>query len=702
MRVWSLWCAIPIMSLLGVSCNPQLEIAPPVVKDHVVMADALTSEEIEARQLTPEILWKMGRLGTISLSPDRSQVLYTVTHYNVREGKSGTRIYVQGVVDKEARLLYEGGNAPAWHSEGKCVYFLKNIAGVQQLFEIGLEADAQAKQLTTFSEGIESYWVSPDNKRLLYSRKVQVEKTAKELYPEYSQANVRIIDSLMYRHWDYWVDGQYSHLFLTELTAETISEGRDLQANAPYDVPMAPYFDGEDVAWSPKSDAIYYACKKQTGVAYATGTNSDVYRYDLNNGTTTNLTEGNLGYDKQPVPSPDGTKLLWQQMRTPGYESDRMVLMLLDLTTGEKQALTETWDQNAESFQWSKDGKAVYIISGIKGTVQLFELALENRQIRQLTDGQWNITWAGLTANNDWLVATTQLNRGAELYTYRNNACEPFTHINRDIYSVIKFSNVEGRWIRTTNGEQMLTWIVFPPDFDSTKRYPTLLYCQGGPQSTVSQFFSYRWNLQLMASQGYIVVAPNRHGVPSFGQAWNAQISGDYSGQNIRDYLSAIDDVAKEPWCDKEHLGAVGASYGGYSVYYLAGVHNNRFKAFIAHNGMFNFESFYNATEETFFPNHDFGGAYWDKTNYVAQRTFANSPHLLVKKWTTPIMIVVGERDFRIPYTEGLQAFNAAQLLGIPSRLCVYPEETHFVSRPQNAIIWQHEFFNWLDRWLKH
>ena len=702
MRINSHWFLLPLLAFTAVGCNPQLDVNTPVVKEKVAMADGLTQDEIAKAQLTPEVLWKMGRLGTVSLSPDRTQVLYTVTHINIREGKSGTRIYVQGVADNTARLLVEGGNSPAWFADGKKVAFLKNVNGIPQLFEISLDAADTPRQLTMFKEGIESYWISPNDARLLYSQRVQVEKTAKDLYPDYPDANVRIIDSLMYRHWDYWTDGMYSHLFVTDFSEESIDEGRDLMVNEPYDSPLAPYFEGEDVCWSPTSDVIYYTCKKQTGVAYATGTNSDVYRYSFVDGTTTNLTADNLGYDRRPVPSPDGAFLLWQRMRTPGYESDKAELMCMNMSSGEQKLLTGSWDQNADSYQWSDDGKTIYIISGIKGTVQLFELLPDNEQIRQLTEGQWNVIWAGFTANNEWLIATTQLNKGAELYTYRDGECVPFTHINQDIYASIKFSKVEGRWMRTTDGGNMLTWIIYPPDFDSTKRYPTVLYCQGGPQSTVNQFFSYRWNLQLMASMGYVVVAPNRHGVPSFGQKWNAQISGDYSGQNIRDYLTAIDEVAKEPWCDKDNLGAVGASYGGYSVYYLAGVHNNRFKAFVAHNGMFNFESFYNSTEETFFPNHDFGGPYWDRNNMVAQRSFANSPHLLVKKWNTPILIIVGERDFRIPYTEGLQAFNAAQLLGVPARLCVYPDETHFVSKPQNVMIWQHEFFNWLDRWLKH
>lgn len=663
--------------------------------------ETLTAEERQARQFTPEVMWKMGRIGGYTLSPDGTKVAYTVTRYSVKENSSRTSIFIQGINETEATLLTENGSSPRWIEDGSSIAFLRGVDGVSQLFKAKAEGGSTATQLTNFSQDVNAFWFSPDGKQLLYASTVQVEKTTADRYPGMDKANVRIVDSLMYRHWDYWVEGKYSHLFLTEYKGEGVAQGQDLMANEAWDSPMAPYFDDAEVAWAADSRSVFYTCKKSMGREYATSTNSNIYRYYLEDGRTEVLTADGKGYDKMPVVSPDGTKLLWQRMVTPGYESDKARLMCMDLNSKSVTELMEAYDQNADAYSWAADGKSINVISALRGTVQLFTLDVATKQLTQVTQGEFDVNWAA-PIEGGYLVQRTQLNKGAELYKYANGTFTPFTKVNEDIYASIDFSTeIQARWITTTNGEKMLTWVVLPPNFDSTKKYPALLYCQGGPQSTVSQFWSYRWNIQLMAAQGYVVVCPNRHGVPSFGQAWNLQISGDYSGQNIKDYLTAIDEVSKEPWVDKEYLGCVGASYGGYSVYYLAGIHEGRFKAFIAHNGMFNFESFYAATEETFFPNHDFGGAYWEKENATAQRTFANSPHKLISKWDTPILIIVGERDFRIPYTEGLQAFNAAQLHGIPSRLLVFPEETHFVSRPQNSIIWQHEFFGWLDRWLK-
>ncbi len=682
------------------ACAPQGE-SPQQSKDSkLVQPQVLTDAEAQGGVLTPEILWKFGRVGGMTLSPDGKVMLYTVTHYDVSQNKSTTRIYRQAIDAAEPTLLCENGFAPQWRPDGEKVGFMRAGEEGVQLFEMNPDGKGIA-QRTSIDGGIEAFWYSPDGKKLLYSQMVKVQPTTQDKYPELKKANVRIIDSLMYRHWNYWVDGKFSHLFLADYSDANIQAGKDLMPGEPWDSPMSPYFDPAEVSFSPSGDAVFYTCKKLVGKDYAVSTNSAIYRYDIQSGETKNLTPKNPGYDKNPVISPDGTKMLWQRMAIPGYESDRARLMCMDLASGEMTELSKDYDNNVETYQWSKDGKRICFLSSHMGTRQLFVMNPETREIEQLTDGQWNINWMGYTADTTWILQRTQMNRAAELYSYDGKEMKPFSHVNDAIYEKIPMSKVEGRWMETTDGGKMLTWVVYPPNFDPSKKYPTLLYCQGGPQSTVSQFWSYRWNFQIMASQGYVVVAPNRHGVPSFGQEWNAQISGDYSGQNIQDYLTAIDNIAKEPWCDKEHLGAVGASYGGYSVYYLAGVHEKRFKAFIAHNGMFNFESFYAGTEETFFPNHDFGGAYWDKENKVAQRSYAHSPHHYVQNWDTPIMIIVGEHDFRIPYTEGLQAFNAARLLGVPAHLLVYPEETHFVTGPQNSVIWFHEFFDWLDKWLK-
>jgi dipeptidyl aminopeptidase/acylaminoacyl peptidase len=469
-----------------------------------------------------------------------------------------------------------------------------------------------------------------------------------------------------------------------------------------WDAPMSPYFDESEIAWSPCGKIIAYSCKKQTGKEYATGTNSDIYFYNVEEGTTKNVTEGMVGFDKYPAFSPDGKHLAWQSMETPGYESDKHRLFIMNIETGEKTYMTEGFDQNADNITWSGCGSSIIFISGTKGTEQIYKISLESKEITQVTNGQHNYIWFS-PAQGTLVGMKMAINMASEIFTIEPKTGEEtqVTFINQNIYDNITLGETQQRWMKTVDGKDMLVQVIFPPNFDETKKYPALLYCQGGPQSTVSQFWSYRWNFQILAAHGYVVVAPNRRGVPSFGQEWNAQISGDYSGLNIQDYLTAIDNVAKESWVDETRLGAVGASYGGYSVYYLAGMHNKRFKAFIAHNGMFNFESFYASTEETFFPNHDFGGSYWDKNNKVAQKSFANSPHKMVQNWNTPILVVVGEKDFRIAYTEGLQAFNAAQLQGVPSRLLVFPDETHFVTKPQNAVIWQREFFGWLDKWLK-
>lgn len=657
--------------------------------------DTLTAEERAARQLTPEVLWKLGRLGQAVVSPDGSQVLYEVTRFNMQQNAGQTDIFLQPLAGGPARRIVEDATAPSWLPNGGRIAFLRN----GQLCYAQPDG-SQQEVATHFSLPVECYWFAPQGDKLLYASYVSVDTTTLMRYPKMERANVRIIDSLMYRHWNYWEDGSYLHLFLAEVSKGEQQQGKDLMPGEPWDAPMAPYFDPSEVTWAPDGSAIYYTCKKLQGRQYATTTNSNIYRYDLQRDATESLTSDNLGYDRYPRLSPDGKYLAWQRMRTPGYEADRAILMRRDLATGEVIALTEAYDGNADAFAWMPDGKSLWMISGVKGTVQLFTVDAATGAMTQQTDGQFNVNWVAPLAQG-WLINRTQMNRPAELYCVNNNEWKQFSTINDDLYQAIDWSEVRPRWIKTTDGSQMLTWVVLPPNFDSTKQYPAILYCEGGPQSTVSQFFSYRWNMQLMAAQGYVVVCPNRHGLPSFGQAWNRQISGDYSGQNIQDYLVAIDTLAKEPWVDANRLGCVGASYGGYSVYYLAGVHNHRFKAFIAHNGMFNFESFYAGTEETWFPNFDFGGPYWDKTNKVAMRSYANSPHHNIDKWDTPIMIIVGEHDFRIPYTEGLQAFNAAQLRGIPSRLLVFPSETHFVTAPQNAIVWQHEFFNWLNRWVK-
>jgi len=465
---------------------------------------------------------------------------------------------------------------------------------------------------------------------------------------------------------------------------------------------MSPYFDQSEISWSPDGKIIAYTCKKLTGKEYTLSTNSDIYLYNLELGETQNITEGMPGYDKYPVFSPDGKKIAFRSMETPGYESDKDRLFLYDLTTGEKEYLTENFDESVSSLKWDKEGSSIYFISGIKATFQMYTIDVETKETEQITHGVHN--YNSLSLSGEYLVGEKMsMSMATEIFSIDKKTGEEkqFTFTNRHIYNDIEMGKVEERWIKTTDNKEMLVWIIYPPEFDPGKKYPAILYCQGGPHGAVSQFFSFRWNFQIMAAHDYIIVAPNRRGLPTFGTEWNNQISGDYGGQNMKDYLSAIDAMKKEPFIDEDRLGAVGASYGGFSVFWLAGHHEKRFKVFISHCGIYNFESMYGATEESFFVNYDLGGAYWEKENQTAQKSYATSPHKFVQNWDTPILIITGANDFRIPYTESLQAFNASQLQGIPSRLLFFPEETHFVLKPQNSILWQREFFGWLDKYLK-
>lgn len=665
----------------------------------------LTADEISKGILSPEVLWKFGRVSGAEVSPCGKMVVYGISRYSVPDNKGVTNLFIVDVEGGEPRQLTDNAGSEFdahWRPDGKRIGFISTRGGSAQMWEMNPDGTDMV-QVTNIEDGINTFKYAPSGDRILYTKDVKfVKVTGAEIHPDMPKSTMKVYDNLMARHWDHWEDGAYSHIFVADYNNGKVGAGKDIMEGEIFEAPLSPYFDAGDITFSPCGNMIVYACKKQYGRDFAVSTNSDLFLYNIETGETKNLTGENVGYDKYPAFSPDGKMLAWQSMETPGYESDKHRLFVMDLATGTKQYLTKNFDQNADQITWSADGKFIYFISGTKGTEQLYKMDPQTLEIAQITTGKHNYSWFGF-GNGALVAQKMSMSMAAELVRVdeATGVDTQLTFTNKNIYENIKMGEVQERWVKTTDGKDMLVWVILPPNFDATKKYPALLYCQGGPQSTVGQFFSYRWNFQIMAAHGYVVVAPNRRGVPSFGQEWNAQISGDYSGQNIKDYLSAIDDVAKESWVDADRLGAVGASYGGYSVYYLAGMHNKRFKAFIAHNGMYNFESFYAATEETFFPNHDFGGSYWDKENKVAQRTFANSPHKLVQNWDTPIMVIVGENDFRIPYTEGLQAFNAAQLRGVPSKLLMFHNENHFVTKPQNAIIWQREFFGWLDQWLK-
>ncbi len=665
----------------------------------LVIDNHLTDAEKAAGLFTPEVMWKMGRIGDYLLSPDGTTVLYSATYYNMEENRSVSNLYTVPVEGGAPVQLTDNGGkdfSPQYAADGKTIYFLSDRSGDVQLWVL---REGKVAQLTNIENGIEGYGIAPSGEKIWYARRVQVDPMTKDVYPDASKSSAMIYDDLMVRHWDRWEDGSYSHIFVADFDGSKLSNEKDILAGESWDAPMAPYFETSEISWNPTGTVLAYTCKKLRGAEYAVSTDSDVFLYDVATGTTRNVTAGMHGYDKYPRFSPDGTKVAFSSMERAGNESDKSRLMVCDLASGQITYLTRDFDYNADQVDW--DGNdALMFIAPIRATHQICRATLDGA-VKVLTEGRHDFN--GFSKVGDQIVAPkTTLSMATELFVVdpASGTDRQVTFENKEIYETIKMGEVQERIVRTSDGKEMLVWVVLPPDFDPAKKYPALLYCQGGPQSVVSQFWSFRWNFQLMAAQGYVVVAPNRRGLPSFGQEWLDQISGDYSGQNIRDYLSAIDDVAKEPWIDAEKLGCVGASYGGYSVYYLMGNHQKRFKAFIAHCGMFNFESMYGSTEELWFPNNDLGGSYWSD-NPTAKRSYANSPHKFVQNWDTPLLIFSGLNDFRIPYTENLQAFTAARLMGVPARLVTFSDEAHQIFKPQNSLVWNREFFTWLNRYVK-
>lgn len=659
---------------------------------------------LTSRIMTPEVLWSFGRLGDQVVSPDGRQAAYTVTWYNIAADKSSRDVYVVSLEKRQPVRITDTGvreSALQWRPDGKKIGYLSVVSGSSQIWE--MNPDGSDQKQVSFTEGdIQGFLYSPASDKICFIKSVKLDQDIHDLFPDLPKANARLEHDLMYRHWDSWHDYTYNHIFVASYNDGQVSEEKDIMEGERYDSPMKPFGGTEEIGWSPDGTKLAYTCKKLTGKAYSLSTNSDIYIYDTTSGSTTNLTEGMPGYDRIPLFSPDGRMVAWESMARDGYEADKIRLFIADFTTGVKRDYTAGFDNNAEQMCWSSDGTTLYFISSVEATDQLFSLNVGNGEIACLSEGVHNYGHP-IPAGDKLLITKTSMSQPAELCLVDpvTGGEEPLTTVNKGILDQLTFGKVEKRIVKTSDNKEMVTWVIYPPGFDSTKKYPALLYCQGGPQSTVNQFWSYRWNFQMMAAGGYIVVAPNRRGVPGFGQEWNEQISGDYGGQNIRDLLAAIDDVAAEPYVDRERLGAVGASYGGFAVNYLAGNHNGRFKAFITHCGIFNFDQQYVTTEEMWFENFDIGGPFWDKSNATAQRSYSFSPHHFVGNWDTPILVIHGENDFRIPYTQGMGAFNAAVLRGIPAQFLLFPEETHWVLKPQNGILWQRVFVQWLDKWLK-
>jgi len=659
--------------------------------------------ELASDIMTPEVLWSFGRIGDVQVSPSGEKILYGVAYYSIGQNKSNRELFVmQKDGSGKIRLTetLESEFNAVWHPDGERIVYLSSASGDVQAWMMDGNGGGK-RQISRIEGGINSLAFSPAGDRVLFTKYVKVDTTRADLYPDLPKADARIITDLMYRHWDTWEDGSYSHIFVAHFDGEGISGELDIMPGEPYDTPLMPFGGMEEIAWNPDGKQIAYTCKKLYGKDYTLSTNSQIYMYDLDTEETLNMTQGMPGYDKAPLFSPDGKQLYWLSMKRAGFEADRDRLFRLDLASGEKECLTPEFDHSPSGLTWGNDGHTLYFVAGVMATFQIFRLDVPTGMITAVTSGDHD--YHSVAVAGDRLIATrVDMTKPAEIYSV-DPATGQDTEIsfeNKHILDQLTMPSVEKRWITTTDNKQMLTWVIYPPHFDSTKPYPALLYCEGGPQSALSQFWSYRWNFSQMASNGYIVVAPNRRGVTTMGQEWTDQISRDNSGQAMQDLLRAIDVMKKEPFIDEERLGAIGASFGGFSVFWLAGNHEGRFKAFIAHCGVFNSEMEYMTTDEMFFDNWEKGGAPWEKDNPVAMRSYAGSPHQFVRNWDTPILIIHGEHDYRIPYTQALAAFNSAQLLGVPSKLLFFPSETHWVLSPQNGILWQREFKGWLDRWL--
>jgi dipeptidyl aminopeptidase/acylaminoacyl peptidase len=654
-------------------------------------------------RMTPEALWAFGRLSGPEVSPDGNTVVYGVSYYSVEQNKSNRDLYsinADGSDYKRLTKTHKGEYNAIWRPDGKKIGFMTSESGSMQMWEMNPDGSGRT-QISDIEGGITGFKYSPDQSMVVYTKEVPVENKFAALYKGLDKATGRLEDDLMYRHWDTWTD-TWSHVFVANYDGSKLTNHKDLLKGEPWDAPMKPWGGMEQVNFSPDSKKIVYTSKKMYGKQYSESTNSANYIYDIETGKTTDFTEGMMGFDIAPVYSTDGKYIAWESMERDGYESDKNRLFIMNTETGEKTYCTEGFDQNAGSIQWADDSKSIYFTSDVQGTFQIYQYTLADKSIRKITDGLHD--YRGVVLAGDVLIGTKQtMKHPTELFAVNpaDGSETQITFTNKDLLAKLKMGETEGRWMKTHDGKDMLTWVIYPPDFDPNKKYPTLLYLKGGPQGPLSQSFHFRWNYQIMVANDYIVVAPNRRGVSGFGQAWQEQISGDYHGKSMQDYLTAIDEMAKEPYVDEENLGAIGASAGGYAAFYLAGNHEGRFSAFIAHDGIFNEEAQYLETEEMWFENWDKGGAFWDFDNKVAMEAYEHSPHKFVQNWDTPILVIHGEQDFRVVYTQGMTAFNAAVLRDVPAQFLFFPDENHWVLQPQNGILWQRTFFAWLDKWLK-
>ena len=689
------------------------------------------SVSLKSDLMTPEALWAMGRIGGLSVSPDGSRIVYNVSYYSVKENRSHTVICVVNSDGSDNKILTKSSKSEtdcAWIDGGKKIAYLSSEDGTSRIWTMNADG-SDRKAVTGFDKDIEGFIFSPDgSKAVIISQVLYSGALTKgcDLYKDLDKTSGIIVTGLMHKHWDEWNTSQ-PHPFVAEFRNGIFLNVKDIIEGEPYEVPGKPFGGVEQLAWNEDGSKLSYTCRKKEGREYAVSTDSDIYEYDINTGKTVNLCKPsgykepsirydvsmqnqainrqngdfNVGYDINPRYSPDGKYIAWMSMERAGYESDRVRLCVMDRKTWKKNYVTEKFESNVDDYCWDAGSKKLYFVGTWHGTTQLYSASLSG-DIKKITEGMHD--YASVAVAGKKLVAKRHsISAPDDIYLVNTSdgSQKAVTCENKEILDRLAIGEVKERWCKTTDGKDMLSWVIYPPHFDPNKKYPTLLFCEGGPQSPVSQFWSYRWNFQIMAANGYIIIAPNRRGLPGFGMEWLEEISGDYAGQCMKDYLSSIDDLCKEKYVDKERLGCVGASFGGYSVYWLAGNHNKRFKAFIAHDGMFNFTQQYLETEEMWFTNWDLGGAYWVTGNEAVKNSYSASPHLYADKWDTPILCIHGQKDYRILSSQGESAFNAAQLRGIPSEYLTYPDENHWVLKPQNGILWQRVFFDWLDRWLK-
>ena len=690
--------------------------------------------EIKDGRLTPEALWAMGRIGSFTVSPDGKQAVYAVTYYSVEQNKSHSVLYTMDMATGQTKQLTTSSSSEmgaVYVKKGQRIAYLSAESGSMQLWEMNTDG-TDRKQISNEADGIGDFLFSPDETKVILVKEVAQHTAIQENDADLPLATGMVCNDLMYKHWDTYVTSA-PHPFVANYDGNAVSGAFDLLEGEPFESPMMPFGGIEQLAWSTDSKQVAYTCRKKTGVDYAISTDSDIFLYDLDSKQTKNLCkpEGytdvkvnttislkeqqgnpafkgvdcNLGYDQNPVFSPDGKYVAWSSMERDGYESDRTRLCVYELATGKKQYVTESFESGVNEFCWSQDAQQLYFTGVWHGKTHIYSTNLKG-EVKQLTDGVYDYVLLGLNADGQSLLAKRHsMSAADEVYQVNlgeKSEVKQLTFENKEIFDQLAIGDVKERWVKTVDGKEELVWVVYPAHFDSTKKYPTLLFCEGGPQSPVSQFWSYRWNFQIMAANDYIIVAPNRRGLPGFGMEWLEQISGDYSGLCMQDYLSAIDDICKESYVDKDRLGAVGASFGGYSVYWLAGNHDKRFKAFIAHDGIYNTQQQYVETEELWFPNWDMTSAPWHKNaKGQMKKVFETSPHLYVDQWDTPILCIHGQKDFRIEYTQAESAFTAARMRGIDAQLLLFPDENHWVLKPQNGILWQRTFFRWLDKYLK-